>query len=165
MNNYGEEGAKPLLDDLLVEAMKSEMKAKEFYLNASTKAQSQAGKKLFRELGEFEQNHFERLKKIVESRNKGQSFKNLGSRQMIPMVRSEVQGEFEGNKDEIVEMIHLAVESEKNAYARYKEIAAMFKDAEGKNIFNELAEEERKHQRILEDEFYHISNNGTIIWE
>ena len=47
-----------ILDNLLIEAMNSEIEAKNFYNNASKKAQSQAGKKLFRELAEFEQNHY-----------------------------------------------------------------------------------------------------------
>ena len=57
------------LDDLLVEAMNSELEAKNFYNTASEKAQSQAGKNLFRELADFEQNHYERVRKIIESRN------------------------------------------------------------------------------------------------
>ena len=80
-------------------------------------------------------------------------------------MRSEVEGEFEANKDEIVEVINLAIEAEKNAQNRYKQIAEMFDEKEGKNIFNDLAREERNHQKILEDEFYQLSNKGTIIWE
>ena len=53
------------IDELLVEAMNAEVKAKEFYLNAAEKAQSQAGKKFFKELADFEQNHYERVKKII----------------------------------------------------------------------------------------------------
>ena len=44
-------------------------------------------------------------------------------------------------------------------------IAELIEDAEGKEIFNNLAQDERNHQKILEDQFYHISNKGTIIWE
>jgi rubrerythrin len=42
------------INNLLIEAMNSEIEAKKFYENASEKAQSQAGKKLFNELAEFE---------------------------------------------------------------------------------------------------------------
>jgi rubrerythrin len=44
-------------------------------------------------------------------------------------------------------------------------IAEMFDNQEGKQIFIDLSQEEKNHQRILEDEFYHLSNKGTIIWE
>lgn len=153
------------IDDLLVEAMNSEIKAKEFYLYASEKAESKAGKKLFKELADFEQNHYNRVKKIIESRNIGKKVEEMTFSQDIPKVRSEIEGEIEPNKDEIVMVINLAIDAEKNAQARYEKIANMIEDSEEKGIFKSLAQEERNHQKILEDEFYHISNKGTIIWE
>ena len=153
------------IDDLLVEAMNSEIKAKEFYLYASEKAESNAGKKLFKELADFEQNHYNRVKKIIESRNIGKKVEEMTFSQDIPKVRSEIEGEIEPNKDEIVMVINLAIDAEKNAQARYEKIANMIENSEEKGIFKSLAQEERNHQKILEDEFYHISNKGTIIWE
>ena len=153
------------VDTLLIEAMNSEIKAKEFYEDAKRKAESQAGKKLFRDLAEFEQNHYKRVKKIIEYRRKGMKIEKSNSIQNIPMMRSEVSGEFEKNKDEIANIINLAIESEKIAQDRYERIAAIFKNEEDKRIFNDLASEERNHQKILEDEFYQLSNQGTIIWE
>ena len=153
------------IDNLLVEAMNSEIKAKEFYKDASAKAQSRAGKKLFRELADFEQNHYERVKKIIESRNQGIQLEKQIFSQQAQTAKSEVEGEFEPNRDEIVSVINLAIEAEKSAQERYNKIAEMIGDEEGKNIFYNLAQEERNHQRILEDQFYHISNKGTIIWD
>ena len=149
------------IDSLLKEAMDSEEKAKEFYLYASQKAKSKAGKKLFKELADFEQNHYNQVKKIIESRNIGQKVKDSSSGQEIPSVRSEIEGEFEPNKDEVIMVINLAID----AQARYVQIAKMLEDDTEKEIFNNLAQDERNHQKILEDEFYHISNKGTIIWE
>lgn len=153
------------IDDLLLEAMNSEIKAKEFYLEASKKAKSKAGKQLFKELADFEQNHYTRVKKIIESRNIGQKADDSGPGQEIPTIRSEIEGEFEPNKDEIVNVLNLAIEAEKNAQARYEQIANMLEDTKEKDMFKSLAQEERNHQKILEDEFYHISNKGTIVWE
>jgi rubrerythrin len=85
--------------------------------------------------------------------------------QDIPKVRSEIEGEIEPNKDEIVMVLNLAIDAEKNAQARYEKIANMLEESEEKGIFKSLAQEERNHQKILEDEFYHISNKGTIVWE
>jgi rubrerythrin len=153
------------LDNLLIEAMNSEIEAKKFYENASMKAQSQAGKNLFKELAEFEQNHYDRVSKIIESRKNNIE---IGKNQTINpkiTINSEIQGEIESNKDEIVTVLNLAIDSEKKAQERYMKIAEMFDDEEGKLIFINLSEEERNHQRILEDEFYQLSNKGTIIWE
>lgn len=153
------------IDDLLNEAMNSELQAKEFYLYASEKAESNAGKKLFKELADFEQNHYDRVKNIIESRKNGQSVEDETSSQDIPSVRSEIEGEFEPNKDEVIMVINLAINAEKNAQARYEKIAKMIEDDKEREIFTSLAQDERNHQKILEDEFYHISNKGTIIWE
>jgi rubrerythrin len=79
-------------------------------------------------------------------------------------VKSEVEGQFEPNKEEISKVLALGIEAEKKAQAKYMEIAQLFDDAESKNIFNDMAEEERKHQKILEDQFFHMSNKGRIIW-
>ena len=153
------------IDDLLNEAMNAEAKAQTFYTDASNKAQSQAGKKLFKELADFEGKHYERLKGIIDTRNQGNVLKASPAPDLMQDVKSEIEGEVEPNKDEIVDVINIAIAAEKDAQLKYREIAEMIEEPEGKAIFNNLAEEEYKHQRILEDQFYHMSNKGTIIWE
>jgi hypothetical protein len=144
-----EEDRKAKLDSLLMEAM-----------NAET---SKAGKNLFKELADFEQGHYDRLKRMIETRNKGLKIEAETEVKEIP-AKSEVEGEFEPNKDEITKVISIGIEAEKKAQAKYLEIANMFEDIDSKTIFSNMAEEERKHQKILEDQFFHMSNKGTIIW-
>jgi len=153
------------IDDLLVDALNSEIKAKDFYEQAAAKAQSDMGKKFFKELSDFEQNHYVKVKNIIDSRSEGKAIPSDSPSPEVSAVRSEVDGEFEPNKDEIIDVIHLAIEAEKNAQERYKRIADLIDDSDGKTIFTNLALEERNHQRILEDQFYQISNKGTIIWD
>lgn len=156
------EETKAKLDSLLMDAMNAEAEAKKFYSDASEKAASSAGKSLFRELAEFEQGHYDRLKKIIEARIKGLKLETLLAKEIT--VKSEVEGEFEPNKDEITKVLTIGIEAEKKAQAKYLEIAKMFTDDESKTVFNNMAEEERKHQNILEDQFYSMSNEGKIIW-
>ncbi len=151
------------VDTLLVDAMNAEIKAKEFYLNASQKAQSPSGKQFFKELADFEQRHYERVKNIIESRKAGQPFDTFEPAH-IPQIDAEIKGDVEPNKDEIVDVINLAIKAEKDAQKRYENIAQALDDREAKELFEGLAEEENKHQRLLEDQFYHMSNKGTIIW-
>ena len=153
------------LDNLLIEAMNKELEAKKFYNNAASKAQSKAGKKLFNELANFEQNHYDKVKEIIESRNKDIDITVNSEAQDILSIKSEIEGEFEPNKDEIATVINLAIDAEIKAQERYNKIAQLMSDSESKKIFQNLAQDERNHQRILEDEFYHLSNKGTIIWE
>lgn len=153
------------LDNLLIESMNKELEAKNFYNNAASKAQSRAGKKLFNELASFEQNHYDKVKGIIESRKREVDIEVDSQAQDILSIKSEVEGEFEPNKDEIVTVINLAIDAEIKAQERYTKIAKLMSDEESKKIFQNLAQDERNHQRILEDEFYHLSNKGTIIWE
>jgi rubrerythrin len=50
------------IDNLLREAMNAEIKAEEFYADASSRAQSQTGKQFFKELADFEHHHYEKVK-------------------------------------------------------------------------------------------------------
>ena len=153
------------LEHLLEEALDSELKAKEFYLNAHSKAKSKSGKQLFKELAEFEQKHYDRVKGIIDSQMDGKMINesNIESKDM--KIKPEIEGEFEPNKDEIIDVIYLAIESEKKAHERYRKISNLFDDEKGKKIFDNLAQDEINHKRILEDELYQLSNKGTIIWE
>ena len=130
------------VDDFLVVAMHSELMAKRFYEGASGKAKSQAGKKFFRDLADFEQSHFCKIKKIIESRNKGLKFESFEPKPPIS-VEAEVEGEFEPNKDEIVDVLILGINAEKSAQERYKKIAELMDDPEGKKIFEDIAQEEK----------------------
>lgn len=156
------ENIKEKLDGLLMDALNAEAKAREFYRDAAQKAASNAGKSLFTELADFEQGHYDRLKTIIEARSKGMKIETPPAEDIH--VKSEVEGEFEPNKEEMTKVLTLGIEAEKKAQAKYMEIAQMFDDAESKNIFSDMAEEERKHQKILEDQFFHMSNKGKIIW-
>lgn len=151
------------IDDLLLDALNAEVKAKLFYLDASKKAQSNAGKQFFKELADFEQKHYEHVESIIESRNKGMKLEPIRPQDMNK-VRSEVEGEFEPNKDEIAEVLTLGIKAEQDAYERYKKISEMINDPDGKEIFYTLAEDERRHKDNLEMQFYQISNKGTINW-
>ncbi len=152
-----------LLDKLLTEAMNAEEKARRFYADAANKASSQAGKKLFTELADFEQGHYDRLRDFIEERSTGKKTdRQEPAREMSG--GSEVEGEFEPNKDEIVKVLSIGIEAEKKAQAKYREIAKMFDDPSSQAIFTAMAEEERKHETILNDQFYSLSNKGKMIW-
>ena len=153
------------LDSLLIEAMKSELEAKKFYKDASIKAQSQAGKKLFNELAEFEQNHYNRVKNIIESRTNNMKIQTPEVTTQDISVKPEIKGEIESNKDEIITVLNMAIDAELKAQERYRRIANLFDDEESKKIFFNLSQDERNHQKILEDEIYQLSNKGVIIWD
>lgn len=162
---FNNELKKDNLEHLLEEALDSELKAKEFYLNAYNKAKSKSGKQLFKELAEFEQNHYDRVKEIIENQTGGKILNESKIKSKDIQIKPEIEGELEPNKDEIINVIYLAIESENKANERYRKISNLFDDEQGKKIFENLAQDELNHKRILEDELYQLSNKGTIIWD
>ena len=152
------------IHELLVDAMNGEIEARNFYSRAAQKAESKSGQSFFTELSDFEQKHYEKIREIIENLQKEA---NLGSYDMPVIDRTvnpELSGELEPNKDEIEEILSLAIRSEQKARDRYLNIAAMMDDQHGKTIFNNLADDERRHHDLLEAQYYQISNKGTIIW-
>jgi peroxiredoxin/rubrerythrin len=153
------------VDRMLKAAMESEAKAQRFYSNAAARAESDAGRKFFAEMAEFEHFHYVNIKGMIEARNRAGGLRLTGTKPRLGEVRSEVQGEFEPNKNEITNLVILAIKAEKDAQERYKRLARTIGDPEGETIFNGLAHDEFRHQRLLEDQLYQLSNQGTIIWE
>ncbi|HEX7320043.1 MAG TPA: ferritin family protein [bacterium] len=155
---------KDSVDDLLLAAMGSEVIAKEFYLEAAAKAKSKAGKQLFGELAEMEQAHYENVRRVIDARETGLAINPPPPGKQLPALKGEIEGEFEPNKDEIAEVLTRGIEAEKKANARYRALAEQINDPAGKELFARFAEDERRHQGLLEAEYYQISNKGAIIW-
>ena len=61
-------------------------------------------------------------------------------------------------------ILSAAIDNEKIAGERYRGLAEETADPRGQAMFRDLANEEKIHQRILEDEFYSLSNEGTWGW-
>ncbi len=152
------------INRLLTSALIAEKKAQDFYTDAAGKAQSEAGKKLFLEFAGFEARHYEYIHNIIEAR-KGKTAIDLS--RFAPAsknIKPEVSGDFEPNKDEIIDVLNIGIKAEKMAMSRYLKIAKSIKDREGKKLFEQLAEDEKRHQTILEAEVYNLANKGTIVW-
>lgn len=153
------------VDELLLTALGSELMAMDFYQKAADKAQSQAGKRFFTEMAEFEQSHFEHIKTVIYSRDKNAKLQLYAPMAIKKSIKPEVSGEFEPNKDEIIDVLIIAIKAEKDAKERYLKISRMFSDKDSKQVFINLSEDERLHQNLLEEQFYQLSNKGLIIWE
>lgn len=152
------------IDDLLLAAMASEIIAREFYLDAASKAKSKAGRALFHELAEMEQRHYEGVRAVIKARGERLPVKLNAAGKPLAGIKGEIEGEFEPNKDEIVDLLTRGIEAEKNAAERYAKIAERIDTEADKKIFAQFADDERRHQALLEAEYYQLSNRGTLLW-
>ena len=143
-------------------AMQAEEKAHNFYKEGADKTDHPRGKDLFLQLADFEKNHYEHLKKLHEALSgTGQYIRYGGTsfRKSEGEVKGEVGGEL--NKNEVLEILNMAIEAEREAQERYTHLAEQTSDPSGQEMFKKLSEEESVHLRILNDEYYNIANQGA----
>ncbi|UCE05754.1 MAG: ferritin family protein [bacterium] len=147
-------------------AMEAEKKANKFYVDAAKKVASGQGKNLLKQLADFEQNHYDKLNELKNSLSKqGKFIKYEGTKFSPFKASSEISGTIEPNKDEVLDILSMAIEAETKAHEHYKKMAGETADRDGKEMFEKLAEEETMHRRILNDEFYNIANKGGMwVW-
>jgi rubrerythrin len=156
------------LEEALDIAMDAELKAQAFYAQAAVEIQDPAGRDLLGRLAAFEQYHYQKLSELARSlQDEGQfiAYETRTVEQFAPTLASgETAGtQFEELKD-TASILGKAIENEKIAGERYRVLAEETADPEGQDMFHKLANEEMIHQRILEDEFFSLSNQGVWGW-
>ena len=149
-------------------AMDAESKANKFYSDAATKVSNEKGQNLLTQLADFEQNHYDKLKELKDSLNKvGKFIKYEGTEFKSFKMKStaEGSGKIEPKKDDVLDILGMAIDAETKAHQHYARMANETSDPDGKEMFEKLADEETMHRRILSDEYYQIANSGGIwVW-
>ena len=149
-------------------AMEAEAKANKFYSDSAKKVASEQGKNLLKQLADFEQNHYDKLKRLKKSLEKDGKFIKYEGTQFKSFkieIAPEGSRKIEPNKEDVLDILGLAIEAETKAHQHYNRMARETKDKDGKVMFEKLAEEETMHRRILSDEFYQIANSGGMwVW-
>ena len=146
-------------------ALEAENKAKEFYLDAFKKVESERGKNLLKQLADFEQTHFNKLTELKDQLEKENNFIEYEGTSFGEFKAPEIKKQIETNKDDILKILSIAIDAEENANKHYVKMSGMTTDDLGKKMFAKLADEELLHRRILSDEFYQLSNkSGDWFW-
>ena len=156
------------LKEALDLAMDAELKAQAFYAQAAAEIQDPEGRDLLGRLSAFEQHHYEKLAELARSLQEKGQFIDYEARtvdQFTPLVGSgETASSLLDRMKDTVGILSEAIENEKQAGERYRTLAGETVDPKGQDMFRKLANEEKIHQRILEDEFFSLSNQGTWGW-
>ena len=156
------------LEEALDIAMEAELKAQAFYAQAAVEVEDPNGRDLLGRLAAFEQYHYQKLSELARSLQKDGRFIQYEARtvtQFRPMGgQGETAGTFLDELEDVAGILGKAIENEKTAEERYRALAEKATDPNGQDMFRKLANEERTHQRILEDEFFSLSNQGVWGW-
>ncbi len=152
------------LTEALQIAKEAEQKAEAAYVDAAAKAGSSLGRVLFEQLAEFERHHYRQLVALEESLREKGTFIQYEPREWSTSPPGEVKGLDEPNRMSMVQIIKAAMEFEWEAEKRYAALSEEVADPAGKAMFEQLAEEERTHYRILENAFWSLNDHGVWTW-
>jgi rubrerythrin len=156
------------MEEALDIAMDAELKASAFYAQAAVEIEDPQGRDLLGRLAAFEQHHYEKLAELARSLQETGQFIEYETRtvdQFMPVVgRGETAGTLMEQLKDAAGILSKAIENEKLAGERYRVLAEGTVEPTGQDMFRKLANEEKIHQRILEDEFFSLSNQGTWGW-
>lgn len=153
--------------DAIRTAMDAEMEAHTYYSQSAQKAASPKGKNMFSQLAAFELNHYNNLKALLDSLLQGKGWTvyqgtRFSDTSHAPEGKDAAREE--DSKDDVLAILSKAINDEKNAAAYYAKLAHETADPAGKAIFTKLAEEEKIHTKILNDQWYSLNNEGVWLW-
>lgn len=154
--------------DAIKIAMEAEEAARQFYLDAKEKVSDAKAQDLLMQLATYEQYHYDNLVALYDSLSQEKGYVTYTPPDIaLPTAPDGFEGgrsAKEYNLETIVDILGTAIDAEKSAHSRYKELAEQTTDPDGRAMFQKLAQEEHFHYRILSDELYHLSNQGFWIW-
>jgi rubrerythrin len=178
----------PGFEEALDVAMEAELRAQAFYAQAAVTVQDPHGRDLLARLSAFEQHHYEQLTKLAHSlQAEGQFIEyqarsieqfnpqssgyavavdTLASQRTVlaDLGDGEAVGTGADMPEDVPGILGRAIDNEKIAGERYRVLAEGTTDPTGQDMFRKLAYEESIHQRLLEDEFFSLSNRGVWAW-
>jgi rubrerythrin len=146
-------------------AIEAEKNAYQIYSKAAKKTRNPKGRDMFEQLSEFEMNHCQRLKTLLQSlQEKGEWILYQGTtlkKKTIPFKMQKPKGQ-----EQLTDMdaLKIAVREEKKAHAYYRSMAELTKDPRGKDMYKRLADEEALHEKLLNDQYYSLHNTGVWSW-
>ena len=150
--------------DAIKIAMEAEKKAAAAYGDAATQTASPLGKRLFNKLTEFENYHYQKLSDLLASLVEEDEFIEYVFQAPSIPAPGEVEGIAEANKMSMMKIITMAQGIEQKAEQRYADLAGQTSDPKGKAMFEQLAQEEAAHYRLLRTVYWNLNDQGTWAW-
>lgn len=147
------------------QAIRAEAEAMAFYGAAAEKTQDAGGAAMFRELASFEASHKEHLEALKASMAAGRGGIPYPGRPLAKVFR-EGGTVSKGGLDhsDALDALRLAIGAEQRAEIDYRALAEAAPDRAGQEMFRRLAEEEAMHRRLLDDQYYSLTNQGVWQW-
>lgn len=154
------------ISKLLRKALELEVNGYEFYNKCSELTNSKDAKEMFSFLAKEEQKHYEKIEEIYMENFKDDYF--AYERNLLSETKREVNFEkifsLENLKEkaDVIDALNLGINAERQSIDLYENLSENFKDDKLKEFFEKIADEERKHLMILENEREVITDTGAF---
>jgi len=151
---------------LIKEAIKLEVNGQAFFNQAAAITRNELGKKMFVRLANEEVRHLEVFSRLFSSVIKSDEWKKQVEREELKGPSTVIQElgqrmkRAEGQSE--IEALRIGMELETKAVEFFTRSASGMEDAEAKEIFEKIAEEERFHYDLLLAQ--HDSVTGSGFW-
>ena len=144
-------------------AQEAERKAAFTYSSAAREATNPLVRRLFEQLAEFEDLHYEKLVELEESlRARGKFVAYDEGPRLIQVGSGEIAEIDPARRTSAVKVLKLAMEAETKAEERYRALAEQTADPDGHRMFASFAEEEHNHYQVLRAAYYEVSNMALL---
>jgi len=147
-------------------AMKMELDGKAFYEKLATETESEGLRKIFNELAEDEQKHYEIFQQLKE-KQPIKSIKESTALEGAKDIFAEMQADQSAKSllKTNVDAYQYAMKTERESAKLYRDAAEKEEDSEVKNLLLKIAMEEQKHLNILENIFDFINApSQSLVW-
>jgi rubrerythrin len=131
-------------------AMKMEQDGKDYYLELASKSPSQGFKTILTMLAENEVRHYNAVKAMKEKQYNLEETPILEDAKNVFEQMQDQHRDISSASDQ-VELYQKAQEIEKKSEDFYREKAGESGDSEQKQLFEKIADEERKHYNLIEN--------------
>jgi rubrerythrin len=146
-------------------AIQAEREAHAFYNSAAADTDDPGGAQMFRELAAFEKHHEEHLRQLKASLEAQEGWIHYPGRRISKVPAAEAQGrKAVGSHAGALDALRVAIGAEERAVSEYRALAEAAPDARGQDMFQKLAAEEELHRKLLDDQYYALTNRGVWLW-
>ncbi|MGQ9471881.1 MAG: ferritin family protein [Candidatus Aminicenantales bacterium] len=155
---------KEILARLLTEALKLELRGKEFFLQAAAATHNELGKKMFERLAAEEVRHLETFSQLFTQILGSEDWKKeipaaeLKENSEVIAALLDRMKRATGKSD--LEALSIGLELEKKAVDHFRQAAAAAIQSKTKEIFEAIAAEERFHYDLLQTQLDSLQNTG-----
>lgn len=145
-------------------AMEAEKEAHQAYAKAGQMTKNPRGRDMFQQLAEFELNHFRKLKDLLKSlEERGEWIPYEGAHLRAKKIPSGPDISKDQDFSDL-DALKMAIREEKKAQNYYRTLSELTNDPKGREMYRRLAEEEALHEKVLNDQYYSLHNQGLWSW-